>query len=60
MEILEPIMFVNICAQSIEREKLGNLLPVLNVIALQWGLNLSRGRDIQTAVRIIKHSINNN
>lgn len=44
----------------IGKTKLSDNLPILKLIAAEWGLNLSKSRDFKIAARIMNNSIKYN
>ena len=47
-------------ATNLPKTKMSALMPVLNWIAKDWKLNLSRSHDRKVAFRILKNSVINN
>lgn len=40
--------------------KVSQALPLLNLIAAEWGLRLNRAKEFKTATKILKKSIKTN
>jgi|LakMenE18May11ns_1017448.scaffolds.fasta_scaffold8152186_2 hypothetical protein len=53
-------LFDKIVRQNVMSTPVSENLPILNHIATEWGLNLNRKRDWDTAVRILINSVKYN
>jgi len=45
---------------TLEKSKMSSLIPVMNYIAKDWGLNLSKSHDLMVANRILVNSVKKN
>jgi hypothetical protein len=50
----------NLSVKVIGKQKVSELMPILNHIAVEWGLDLSKQNGFDTAKRILNHSVKNN
>lgn len=50
----------NLAKQEIGKSKVSAILPILEHIGAEWGLNISRLCDFKTAKRILINSVKNN
>lgn len=58
--IIRPIDTEVLTHITFEKSKVTSLMPVMNFIAKDWGLNLSKKHDRAVAERILKNSIKKN
>lgn len=59
--IIEPnIFFVSISAEYVGQSAPSKILPLLNLIEEQWGLNINIPRHYKIAKRILINSVQNN
>lgn len=58
--IIRPIDTEVLNHITLEKSKVTGLMPVMNFIAKDWGLNLSKSHDRKVCDRILKNSIKKN
>lgn len=58
--IIRPIDTEVLTHITLEKSKMTGLIPVMNFIAKDWGLNLSKEHDKAVAKRILINSIKKN
>lgn len=58
--IIEPCALADPNTRAIDASKLSVNIPVLELIAREWGLKLSNARQFRIAMKILKMSVTNN
>ena len=60
IEVMEPVLFTKISSSEIGKSKPSEIIPLLHVIASEWGLKANRVKHFNIVKRILINSIKNN
>ncbi len=58
--IFETVLFTKLTTEKIDKAKPSQVIPLLKLEAKKWGLDISRQKNWDVALKIIKNSIKNN
>lgn len=57
---MDPSLFTDIVSKQVGRSKPSEIIPLINIIASEWGLNCNKLKHFTIAKRILINSVKNN